>query len=54
MKEENAKTNAGLRQMIKQGKEMFRIPENTDFYSEEHYKLAEKKFIKFCVIGGKC
>ena len=46
--------DAGLRRMIERGREMFRLPENTQYYSEEHYKQAEKKFIKFCIIEGRC
>jgi len=48
------KYNAGLRKIIKNGKEAFRISENLQYYSEEDYKAAEKKFLKLCVIGGKC
>jgi hypothetical protein len=44
----------GLQRLIRKGKEQFRIPENTLYYSDEHYQLAEKKFIKLCIIGGKC
>jgi hypothetical protein len=44
----------GLRKMIRQGRQLFRIPENMDHYSAEHFKDAEKIFIKRCVIEGQC
>jgi hypothetical protein len=44
----------GLEKMIKYGREAFRIPENLLYYSEEDFKDAEKKYLKLCVIGGRC
>ncbi len=46
--------NDGLQKIIKHGKEAFRITENLEYYSEEDYKAAEKKYLKLCIIGGKC
>lgn len=46
--------NAGIKKLIKKGKKQFRITENVSFYSEKDYKRAEKKFIKACVLGGRC
>ena len=46
--------NDGLRKVIKNGKAAFRIAENLEYYSKEDYKAAEKKFLKLCIIGGKC
>ena len=48
------KYDQGLRKIIKIGKETFRVAENLKYYSEEDYKAAEKKYLKLCVIGGKC
>jgi hypothetical protein len=48
------KYNEGLQKILKNGKEAFRIPENLLYYSEEDFKDAEKKYLKLCVIGGKC
>jgi hypothetical protein len=48
------KKDDALRRRIRQGRRMFQIPENTDYYSEESYKAAEKKFIKLCVLEGRC
>jgi hypothetical protein len=50
----NDRNDEGLRKIIKHGKEKFRIPENLEYYLEEDYKAAEKKYLKLCVIGGKC
>ena len=44
----------GLRRMIRKGRQRFQIPENTNHYSPENYKQAEKKYIKWCVLEGKC
>ena len=46
--------NVGIKKLVKKGKEKFRIAENLSFYSEKDYKKAEKKFIKACVLGGRC
>lgn len=48
------KYNEGLQKMLKNGKEAFRIPENLLYYSEKDFKEAEKKYLKLCVIGGRC
>ena len=44
----------GIRRLVEKGRETFRISENVNFYSEQDYKTAEKKFIKFCVIQQRC
>ena len=44
----------GLRKIIKHGKEAFRITENLEYYSKEDYRAAEKKYLKLCIIGGRC
>ncbi|MDA8141626.1 MAG: hypothetical protein M0036_23530 [Desulfobacteraceae bacterium] len=44
----------GLQKKIQLGKRMFRIAENTQHYSEEDYKQAEKQFIKYCVLEERC
>jgi len=46
--------NTGLRKQIRHGKRLFRIPENTDHYSAEQYKVAEKKFITRCILEDRC
>lgn len=54
MNDQIQKKDVGLRRMIEKGKERFRLPENTQYYSAEQYKIAEKKFIKYCIIEGRC
>ena len=39
--------------LLKKYQEIFRIPENLNFYSEEDYQVAEKKFVKFALLEGK-
>lgn len=48
------KKDDALRRRIRQGRRIFQIPENTDYYSAEGYKAAEKKFVKLCVLEGRC
>ena len=51
MKKEQNKTT-GLEVIIKTYKEIFSIPENLNHYSEEDYKKAEKKFLKYALTEG--
>jgi hypothetical protein len=51
MKKTNLDDNTGVRLLLKKYRKMFRIRENLDFYSEEDYKLAEKKFLKYSLLG---
>ncbi len=39
--------NNGLELLIERYREKFRIPENLNYYSDEDYKKAEKKFLKY-------
>lgn len=43
--------NQGLQLLIKKHRELF-WEENRNFYSDEDYKEAERKFIKFCLTGA--
>lgn len=42
--------NQGLQELLKRYREFF-FEENKDFYSDEDYREAERKFIKFCLTG---
>lgn len=42
----------GIRLLIEHYREMFRIPENVNHYSEEDYMNAERHFIKIALNGG--
>jgi hypothetical protein len=41
----------GIRKLIQKYRTEFRQPENIDFYSEQDYRRAERKFIKLCLMG---
>ena len=41
----------GIKLLVKRCREEFHRPENTEYYSEEDYKAAERKFVKNCLIG---
>ena len=45
-------TNQGIRLLIQKCREEFRLPENSDFYSENNYREAERKYVKFCLTGN--
>ncbi len=42
---------AGLKSLINKYRKLFRTPENLNHYSEEDYKEAERKFLKFSLFG---
>lgn len=54
MEDTSVRRNEGIRRLVEKGRAAFRITENLDFYSKKDYKVAEKKFIKLCIIGQKC
>ncbi len=43
----NLRANRGIRALIKIYKNIFRIPENLNHYSEKDYRNAERKFLKY-------
>jgi hypothetical protein len=45
--------NSGIKLMVKKYRKAFRVPENLDFYSEEDFILAERKFLKYALLQGK-
>jgi len=50
-KKTNGDDHTGIELLLRKYRKMFRIPENLDFYSEEDFKQAEKKFIKYALQG---
>jgi hypothetical protein len=38
-----------IRLLVQKYRSEFKRPENTNFYSDNDYKEAEKKFVKFCL-----
>ena len=49
----NSIEDEGIRLFLKKYKELFRIPENLNYYSEKDYRIAEKKFIKYALRAGR-
>ena len=45
-------TKDGIKLLIQKCREQFRISENLNYYSEEEYKEAERRYIKFCLSGS--
>jgi hypothetical protein len=43
--------NEGTKRLIRCCKEIFRQPENLDHYSEADFKIAERKYVRFCLFG---
>ena len=43
--------NLGLKRLVAKCRNEFRRPENTEHYTEEDYREAEKKFVRFCLTG---
>lgn len=54
MNQPRTNRDTGLQRAIRNARKRFRIPENTEYYSKKNFKQAEKKYIKLCVIGGRC
>ena len=42
----------GIRLLIQKFRTEFRRPENINYYTENDFKEAEKKFVKFCLTGN--
>jgi len=53
-KTKSSRDTEGIRRLIRQGRRQFRVAENLDFYTPEDFRAAERKFIMFCVIAGRC
>jgi hypothetical protein len=43
----------GIELLVEKCRDEFRRPENTDYYTENDYKEAERKFVKFR-LGRRC
>ena len=37
----------GIELLVEKCRDEFRLPENTDYYTENDYKEAERKFVKY-------
>ena len=43
---------SGLKLLVEKYRKEFRVAENLNHYSEENYKIAERKFLKFALSIG--
>ena len=44
--------NSGIKLLVEKYRKEFRVAENLNHYSQENYKIAERKFIKFVLSIG--
>ena len=51
IKKASLEDNTGIQLLLKKYRKIFRISENLNFYSEEDYKTAEKKFLNYALFG---
>jgi len=51
--EKNVSEKTGIQALVEKYREMFRIPENLNYYSEEDYQTAERKFLKYALFSGE-
>jgi hypothetical protein len=48
---DDLRDNPGLESLLEKYRKVFRVPENLNFYTEEDYKRAERKFVKYSLYG---
>ena len=48
----NRSHNSGIQLLLDRYRTAFRIPENLEHYSEEDYKRAERRFLKYAIEYG--
>jgi hypothetical protein len=48
----SSNTDREIQLLIKKYRNKFRRPENIDYYTENDFKEAEKKFVKLCLTGN--
>ena len=48
----SSNTDQGIRLLVQKCRNEFRRPENIYYYSENDFKEAEKRFVKFCQTGN--
>ena len=47
----DGKGQAGLRNLLRHYKAVFRTPENLNHYTQSDLRAAEKKFLKYVLLG---
>ena len=48
MKEQSV-DDSGIKLLLRKHRNIFQISENLNYYSEEDYKIAERKFVKYAL-----
>ena len=48
----SAQCTTGIELLINKYKNIFRIPENVNHYSENDFQIAERKFLKYVLFDG--
>jgi hypothetical protein len=48
MKEKSTDVS-GIKRLLRKYRDVFKIPENLNHYSDEDYKIAERKFLKYAL-----
>jgi hypothetical protein len=49
---EKHRRNSGVLSVVEKYRSIFNIPENTNYYSKEDYRKAERRFIKYALFIG--
>ena len=49
----DSKENVGMKQLLNHYVNIFKIPENLDYYSSRDYETAERKFLKYALLERK-
>ena len=44
--------DSGVKLLVNKYRDQFRIAENLNYYSEENYKIAERKYLKYALNTG--
>ncbi len=47
----NSKEQAGINNLLCYYKALFRTPENLNHYAQPDFRVAEKKFLKYVLLG---
>ena len=51
MQQKECRENEGMVKLLCHYKALFRTPENLNHYSEADFRAAEKKFLKYILLG---
>ncbi len=51
--EKQSNSNKGIKLLIQKCRKEFRQTEDKQFYTDADYKVAERKFVKYCLFNRK-